>query len=232
MTPSHSPIALFVVALVGLTLCAGPTLAKGPGHTAPDPTVQPSEDQQAVHALKRQIAAEELALALQLSDEQNSAIRALITEVQAERDSRHEARRSAAPQARALLEDYLDELRSNGAASAATVADLQAIRESVRPDREQRGEMRQDIKARLRDLLSEEQVQALRSFRPMAGVRPEPRGRSRMERGEREGRSRMAQGEAGEQGRERRHKRVQRRKMRRTVRSTLLSAEMLEVLSR
>jgi hypothetical protein len=232
MTPSQSAIALFVAGLVGLTLYAGPTLADRPSHSGPDPAFQPSEDQKAVHILKRQIAAEELALALQLSDEQSAAIRALITEVQTEKDSRREARRSAAPQARAVLEDYLDELRSSGAASEATVADLKSIRGSVRPDRAQAGEMRKDIKERLREMLSEEQVQALRSFRPMAGVRPESGGKAHRERGELRARSRTEEGVAGEQGRERRHKRVQRRKMRRTVRSTLLSPEMLEVLSR
>ena len=233
MTSPRSLRSIIIPLGVGLFLMSGAALAQRGINHNPDPTFQPTEDQRAVHKLKRQIAAEELALALQLNAEQVAAITTIIKEVQATKSSKRAERQAVAPQARGLMEDYLDELRSNGAPSAETVADIAALRKSVAPDREQGGEMRRDIKNKLRELLSEEQLQAMRSFRPMADVQPEHKRRDKKrERAETNDDEDGPSAERGEQRRERRHKRMQHKKMKRTVKDILLSAEMLEVLTR
>jgi len=189
---------------------------------------QPSEDLTAIRSLRRQIAAEELAGALQLSDVQTTEVITLINEVKALKEERRGQRASAEPQLRALLEDYLDEVQQMGAASAQTIADIKALRQGSRPHPEQRGENRRMLRDRLGKILTEEQAKALRSFRPMAGVRGEQHDKSgrRAERQQpdvaldRRGARGTTQGKAGNKG-----------KMKRVAR-VLLSDEMLDVLSR
>ncbi len=242
MHSKQPTIPLLVALCAALALCAGTALAKRGDKTVADPTFQPSEDQKAVHALKRQIAAEELARALQLGDEQKLAITSLIKAVQAKKDSNQAARRTSAPQMRTLMEDYLDEVRSAGAASETTISDIRALHEALRPERNGEGGLRKEIKSKLRELLSDEQLKVLRDFRPMAGVLPELRerheDRQRARGGEGKGNegegveSEGARGERKERRYARRHKFAQRHRGKRTVRNILLSAEMLEVLSR
>jgi len=233
MPSTRSLTTMFIPLCAALLLLAGSALARRGGGHSGEPVVQPSEDQKAVHSLKRQIAAQELALALQLNAEQAAAITTIIGEVQGQRQSRQAERRATASQVRALMQDYLDELRSNGAPSAGTVTDLLALHQQAGPERKSGGEMQQDIRNRLRELLSEEQQLSLRSFRPMAGVRPEhqrkDKRRHRVEMDD-SGSGRFA--EQGEVRRERRQKRTQRQKIKRTVKDILLSSEMLEVLAR
>ncbi len=237
------PTIPFLVALcAALALCAGTALAKRGDSSAADPTFQPSEDQKAVHSLKRQIAAEELARALQLSDEQKLVITSLIKDVQAKKDSQKAARRTAAPQMRSLMEDYLDEVRSAGAASETTISDIRALQEAQRPEGNGEGGLRKEIKNTLRELLSDEQLKVLRDFRPMADVQPERRERhedkQRARGGERKGNEDVrgedegARSERKERRSARRHKFAQRHRSKRTVKNILLSAEMLEVLGR
>jgi len=240
MHSNRPAISILVALCAALALCAGTALAKRSAGPAADPSFQPSEDQKAVHTIKRQIAAEELARALQLSDEQKLAIASLIKEVQAAKVSGQAARRAAAPQMRALMEDYLDEVRSSGAASEATLADIRALHQGLRPDRSGKGERRKEIKGKLQELLSDTQRQSLRDFRPMAALHPKraerASGGEHEERasGAREG-SEHFEGERGERKerrKARRHKFAQRHKAKGTVRDVLLSAEMLDVLQR
>ncbi len=221
------------LSLLALALCMSLLLPIGSvdarrGKAATVGELQPSEDLKAIRSLRRQIAAEELAAALQLSDTQTTEVTTLIKEVKAAKAERRGQRESGEPQRRALLEDYLDEVQQMGAVSEQTIADIKALRQAHRPDPDQRMENRRTLRERLRGILTEEQAKTLRSFRPMAGLRGDqaekpPRRAERHELG-------GAQDGDSAQGRTRK-KAGNRGKMKRIV-HVLLSDEMLTALSR
>ena len=202
----------------------------------------PSEDARAIRSLRRQIAAEELAAALQLSDSQKVEVVALITEHQARKAARRAQRSGSEAQARALLEDYLDEVQRAGSASAPTIADLQGLRSAHRHSPGQRGEGRGELRQRMRTILSEQQVNTLRSFRPMPELRPElgaghERGAPSAELGA--GHERGAPGaewgdapDAERRGKARPGKKSRKKRKMKRIARILLSGEMLDVLSR
>jgi len=195
---------------------------------APVGEFQPSEDLKAIRGLRRQIAAEELAAALQLSDTQTMEVITLIQEVKAFKAARRGQRESGEPQMRALLEDYLDEVQQLGAASEQTIADIKALRHDNRPSQGKRGENRRMLRERLGEILTEEQAKSLRSFRPMAGLRgdQDEKRRRRAQRHEQGG----DHDGASSLGRTRK-KASDKGKMKRTA-HVLLSDEMLKLLSR
>lgn len=222
---------LVLVALLGLSL-AMPAVAKKRGAGAKD---GPTKDQIAVRQLKQQIAAEELAAALALSDDQNASLVELVSEAVTRRASHKEERQSRAPELRELLEDYLADVQEGGEASDASVEAIRSFREANKPKPEEHKEAREDVRERLKEILTEGQLAVLQDFRPMSAVGPDPerqeqRGERRKRRGEKV-RERMGD-EDFEEIKARQQKRKQRKKARRTVREVLFSEAMLEVLQR
>lgn len=227
--------------LIALGLLASPATAKKRG--AADTSFEPSEDQKAVHALQKQIAAAELAQALGLDAEQTTTLRSLIGQVLAEQEAHRTARAADAPELRSILEDYLAELRSAGQPSQSTTESLAAFKAAKEADREARQEEKGDLHEQLRSLLDEDQREALMAFEPSVRLGPGPEGRQerRMERRERrtkgdDGEARRMRGPRGEDSEpspemmERHERRRQHQTVRRIVRHLLLSQEMLDAL--
>ncbi len=214
---------LAVVALLSLTLVAPATAKRKRGG---GPEFEPTAEQQAVHQLKRQIAAEELAVALNLSKAQRTALADVVADMIAERETRHAERAAKAGQLEDLLEDYLAEVQKNGAVSEETAQALRAFKAEHKPDPEARRAMHSELKTQLESILSEEQREALQSFRPMSAVGP-----TDAERAERRERFQERAERRGFDAEERMEKR-QRKHTRRMVRDVLFSAEFLDVLTR
>ena len=232
MSRSLSRISLFaLVALLGLSL-ALPAFARKRKAT---PVDTPTEDQVAVRQLKQQIAAEELAIALTLDADQKAALAGLIAEITSAKSDKKDQRQAAAPELRALFEDYLAEVQKDGEASDSTVDAIRAFREAHKPDPSERKQMRGDVRQQLQEILSEDQRAVLREFRPMNAVGPdEERQEARRER--REKRSERVRERVGDEDfedrRQMHRKGKQRKRTRRIVRDVLLSEAMLEVLER
>lgn len=209
MTPTlRTPLLLLTtLALLSLSLAA-PAVAKR-GRAGGE---EPTESQQAVHDLRKQIGAEELLVALNLSDEQAEELAALVAGVVSEREAKQAERTENAPELEGLLERYLAEVRSDGEPSAATIEALTTMREANGPDREARRAARTETREALAAILDEEQMETMKEFRPMAAVRPE-------------------RGVEGEDDEGRHHARRARRGHRGAAR-ILFSPEMLAVLQR
>ena len=187
---SSSFAALGSLAVAGV-LFAAPVAAR-PGHgPVPDPGFEPTAEMLAVRALKKQIAAEELVVALELSPPQRSRLVPVIESAVAMRDDAREARAEAAAGFKPLLERYLQEVRANGAPSEATLEAMRGQREAMKGGREGKKESRQAMGEQLREILTEAQRETLGTFRPMAAVGPDPERKEAREerRGERRARS-------------------------------------------
>ncbi len=223
------------LAALGL-LFASPVAAR-PGKGGPD--MEPTAEMKAVHALKKQIAAEELAAALNLSAEQKTQLSALIQQVVAAKDDAREARSELAAEAEPILAKYLREVQNRGEPSAATLEKVRALRDRRHEGKDGRKEAREGVRESLQSILSREQLETVAKFRPMSAVGPdEERQEARRERREKR-RERVRDfaeendidPEALEELRDGKRKRGAKRKMRRTA-HVLLSPEMLDVLSR
>jgi hypothetical protein len=234
-------LAAAAAALVALALGKGsPAPAARAATALPDPDA-PSPEQRAIHALRRRIAAEELAHALKLDAEQKAALADVVEEALRRKDELRAAREKDAPELRRLLSGYLAELQSSGQPSAATVDALRAFHEARDPRRDSMREARGELREEIREILDDAQIQALREFRPMAGVMPElpagpgpeageegpdaedaPAGLDEPEAGRGQGRG--SDPELRERMAERRHRGM--------VRHVLMSEEMLEILKR
>ncbi len=169
---THTLISLVLICAVSSVLLTGPASARGRGGAGPG--VEPSASERAVHAVRKEIAAIELFNALDLDAPQQAALATLIGDALAEREGHHAAREAAAPELERILQGYLAELKKAGAPSDDTVAALKAFHETNRPDRSERKDGREAGREALEAILSEAQLQTLRSFQPMAAVRPSP----------------------------------------------------------
>ncbi len=136
------------------------------------PAHEPTEAQKEVRSLKHEIAVTELFFALALENDQKTALARVVADVVAEREARQAARVADAPEIADLLKDYLDEVKKDGVPDADVVASLKALRVERQGDREAQRGQRQKIKETLQSILSEEQEEVLRSFRPMADLGP------------------------------------------------------------
>lgn len=242
-----------LLSLFALGLLASPAIAKK-GAPAGD-SFEPTADQKAVHSLQKQIAAAELAQVLALSAEQAATLRELVARVVAEKEARRTAKSDDAPELRALLEDYLAEVKKNGAPSQGTAESLAAFKAAKDAEHEAKAEAMGDLHEQLRALLDEDQKQALMAFEPSVRLGPGPEGRQERRMEQRERRSdrggREARRERGVEGdgearrmrgheggdfepspemMERRERRMQHQKVRRLVRHLLLSQEMIDAL--
>ena len=143
---------------------------------------EPTEAQKEVRSLKHEIAVTELFFALALDNDQKSALAELVADVVAEREAKQVARAADAPEIADLLEDYLADVRKGGTPDENVVASLKALRVERQGDREAQRGQRQEVKESLQSILTEEQEEVLRSFRPMADVGPSTEERAeRME---------------------------------------------------
>lgn len=225
--------ALAAVALLSMALVAPASARKRGGGDG----IAPSEQEQAVHQLRQQIAAEELAVALNLSKDQRRALATVVADAVAQREAHRAERATKAGEVQEILEDYLAEVQRDGAVSEATAQSLRTFRADNRPDPEARRAARKDTKASLQEILSEEQQQTLRDFRPMSAAGPtdEERAERRSERSER------VRGNLEERGfdaddmeamHEMKEQRGERKHTRRVVRDVLFSPAFLNALSR
>jgi len=226
---------LVTAAVLSLALIA-PASARKRGASS---GIEPTEAQQAVHQLRQQIAAEELVVALNPTKDQQVALADLVADLIAAKEAHHAERADKATQLQGLLEDYLAEVRKDGEVSEATVAALREVRAADRPAPEDRMEARQDAKEALQAILSDEQQQALKDFRPMSAVGPtdaEKAERTEMRRERRDHAERAERGEHGERAergdRGERGERRERKHTRRAVRDVMLSPAFLEALTR
>jgi hypothetical protein len=217
------PAFFTLVALLGLSL-AMPAIAR---RAPPIDQDGPTPDQIAVRQVRQQIAAEELNVALALDEDQAEAMVVLISEGITVRAAFKEERQAAAPELLELLEEYLKDVQNRGEARAATVEALRFFREANHPQKGERKGKRKEVVARLKEILSEEQLEVLASFRPMSAVSETlDDSRDRPQRGGR--------GEAGQEreGHSQHKARGQRKKARKVVRRVLFSEAMLDVLQR
>ena len=229
--PTLMSLAL-ICAFAG-ALFAGTATARKRG--GPGPGMEPTESQQAVRAIRHEIAALELFNALDLDASQQTALAEVIGDVVAEREAHQAARQAAAPQLEGILQDYLAELKKNGEPSDDTIAALKEFKEANRPDREAKKEQRKDIRGQLEAILSEDQRETLRSFRPMAAAGPSAEERAeRRERREqriREGaEERGVSPERAERFADKRGERRERGHAHKTVKGLLMSPEFLALL--
>jgi hypothetical protein len=223
-------------ALLSLTLIA-PAAARKHGAAA---GMEPTAQEQAVHQLRQQIAAEELAVALALSADQRDALAAVIADLIAQREARHAERTDKAADLQELLEDYLAEVQKNGSVSEETAQALRQFRAANRPDPENRRAMHREIRDALQRILTEAQRELLQEFRPMSAAGPtdaereERRTHREQQIRERGGdrRERGAQSERSDERHEMRRERGERKHTRRVVRDVMFSVEFLDVLSR
>jgi len=234
LSPSVLSVLLLTAALTWNTVADA---RPGGSHGGPD-CVEQTDDERASISLRKQIVATELVMALELSVEQKGQLADLVSEALATREQRKKQRAQRAVEARPLLEDYLDDLQSDGAASEASssaLRDFVGQRREARPEHKQQ---RHELRERFRTILSEDQLDTLRTFRPMASGRPaadhsEERAKgdeaqssrkNRPERARRGDRRARTAGDAGgdHPGRSGRHKLLK----------VIVSEEMLGVLSR
>jgi hypothetical protein len=229
-------MTLLTTALLALTF-ASPALAKRRGGPPVMDADGPSESEVAIRTLKRTIAAEELVLALDLTPEQKTELAALVDEVVQEREAKRAQREADAPQLQELLEDYLAELRSSGAASDKTVEALSAFRQSHRPDKEAMRGKHEGTRDAMKSILEPDQLEALRDFRPMQAAGPSDEEIEAMQAERRERRAEKIErehdrGPSPEEMDEMHREGKDRKRVHRTVKEVLFTAEMLEVLSR
>jgi hypothetical protein len=229
--------ALGSLAALGL-LMASPADAR-PGKSGP-PDIEPTAEMKEVRALKKQIAAEELAFALALSPEQSAQLVPLIQGVLTSRDDAKEARSEMAANAKPVFDRYLADVQANGEASAASVDAVKALRDQRKEGREGHKASREAIRDTLKAVLSPEQFETLGSFRPMSAVGPDEE-RQEMRRERRMKRDRRGDTFAEKHDiepddmdamQDRQRRRAGKKKARQTVGKVLLSNEMLIVLSR
>jgi hypothetical protein len=222
---------LALCALLGSAfLFAGPADARKRGGFGPEH--EPTEAQKAVHALRHEIAVHELYLALDLSPDQKASLAEIVADVVGQKAQRQEERAAEAPRLAALLEDWLAEVQSTGAPSASTVSAVRALREARRDDRE-------DPRARLESVLTDDQGEVLRSFRPMAAAGPSDEERAErrdarrgelVERAERRGISEDRAGDRIDERMEKGGRHHDRQAAMQNVRQLLFSEEMLALL--
>lgn len=229
-------LALSAVLASSLVFAASADARKGGGA---GPGVEPTEAQKAVHSLKHDIAVLELFNALQLSADQKTALSGVVTDVVAVQQTRQAERAENAPRLQALLTTYLTEVKRSGEPSAKTLQALSDMRAENKPDREGQRAARQEVKAELGSVLSEEQVEVLRSFRPMAAAGPSDedkaeRHEQRRERLSQRAEQRGVEGERAEgivdQRMERSMKRRGREMGRHNAKKLLFSQAMLDLL--
>ena len=202
---------------------------RGPGAEG-----EPTASQTAVHELRQEIAAIELYNALNLSADQRAAIAELIADALAEREAREAARAAAAPELEGLLQDYLEELKK-GAPSVETVASLQAFRAANAPEPGTHRAARKGMAEQLDALLTGAQLDALKTFRPMADVGPSPEERAerhsqRAEQVRERAGERSRSPERAEQMMEQRSERRERREAHRRMQRVLMSPAFLDLL--
>ena len=236
--PSRILVLTLTFSALALLVLAGPASAKrrgGPAMQADGPT----DSQLAVHQLRQQIAAEELLIALDLSREQRASLTALVTRMVEEREAKNAAREADTPKLEALLQDYLAEVRADGAASQATAEALKSFREARRPEPEELRERHEQVREELTGLLDPAQLEALRDFRPMraAGPSEDERAERREARRERleKKHHEMAEGldaDDMEEMQQMRRDKGERKNTRRILREVLFSRAMLDALAR
>ena len=227
MTRSPRLALLGSLAIAGLLLAAPASARPGPSDES---ECAQAPEMKAVHALKRQSAAEELAAALDLSAAQKTQLAALIQTALAARDDAREARSEAAGDATGVLARYLREVQGQGAPSAATVQEVKALRAARRESRPGK-EDREALRTALKATLEEEQLATLASFRPMDAVGDEARGERRRRRGS-EARERGRDGAADGDDGDRRARREGKLHAKRAIKRVLFTPEMLDVLTR
>jgi len=227
---------LFVLALplcMALSLPLATAQSRSGGPLPEVVEFEPSEDKKAIQLLRRQIAAEQLATALQLSDSQAADVIVLIREVQDHKRARRQQRQRGEAHLRALLEDYLDQVQRGGAADEQIIADLKELRQANRPEPGQGRANRRDVRERLLSILTEQQLSALRSFRPMAGLRGDREGESGRKRAHRDSEGLQADNARGVNRKARKQAKAGRKaKKKKRIARVLMSDEMLAVLSR
>jgi hypothetical protein len=220
------PFRPALLVLVALGLLTTPALARKRGHAGPPPT----EDQQAVQSLHKQIAAAELLQALALDAEQTATLRDVVAQVVAEQEARQAEQSADAPKLRAILETYLADVQASGQPSQASADALAAFQAGKKAERDEGHEAMRALHQRLRDLLDEDQKRALAEFEPSIHLGPGPE--ERMERRERRGGDGRERGFDGDEGPdpERMERRMQRRKIGMLMRHLVFSPEMLAAL--
>jgi hypothetical protein len=223
--------ALSLCMALSLPLSTAQSRSGGPSPEVVE--VEPSEDKKAIQLLRRQIAAEQLAGVLQLSDSQAADVIVIIQEVQAHKRARREQRQRGETHVRALLEDYLDQVQRSGEADEQTIADLKELRQANRAEPGQGRANRREVRERLRSILTEQQISALRSFRPMAGLRGDKTGDRGHKRARRDSEGVQAEDSRGAYRQERQQAKTGRQgKKKKRIARVLMSDEMLAVLSR
>ena len=215
-------------------LLSGSAIARKRGGFGPG--IEPTESQKAIHSLKAEIAAVELYNALALDADQQTALAEVISGVIAEREARQAARQANAPELEGLLQDYLAEVKKDGAPSDATVAALKDFRAANKPEKGAGKEKREQVRETLQSILSEEQLETLHGFRPMAaaGPSPEEMEQRRERRGEQlreRATERGFDAERAERRMEHRGDKRERRRGKQMVKRVLMSPEFLDLLN-
>ena len=190
-----------LLSLVAVGLLASPALARKGGFGGGGP--EPTEEQQAVHALQKQIAAVELVQVLALDAAQVATLREIVPQILAAQEARHAEAAADAPAIKKVLQGYLAELKKTGQPSQKSVDALAAFQADKKADRDGAHESMRALHGQLRDLLTDQQRQAMADFEPSVRLGPDQdeRKERRMER-------REERGERGERGdrRERGHR--------------------------
>lgn len=221
-----------VCAFLGVLL-SGSAIARKRG--GPGPGFEPTESQKAIGELKQEIAALELYNALALDGEQEAALATLIGDAIAEREAHQAARQAAAPELEGLLQDYLAELKADGAPSDATVTALKEFRQANRPEKGAKKDKRQEMRAALESILNEDQLATLQGFRPMMAAGPSPeemeqRRERRMEQVRERADERGVSPERAERFAERRGEKRDRQRGKHAVKRVLMSPAFLALL--
>ncbi|MCO4770443.1 MAG: hypothetical protein KDA24_10480 [Deltaproteobacteria bacterium] len=229
------PLLALATLLGSAVLFAGPAAARKGGGDGAEPTAAQKE----VRSLKHQISVTELFFALNLDAEQQASLADLIAPAIAEREAKQAARAADAPRLAGLLDDYLADVQGGGEPGATTVAALKAFREEERGDRDTKRDQRKEMKASLQSILTDDQQETLRTFRPMVDLGPSEEERAERKEARQDelnerARSRGMDDEMAAERMDRRAERGrhlrERRGGKRNVRGLLFSAEMLELL--
>jgi hypothetical protein len=177
---------------------------------------------------------------LNLSATQRGDLSSFIQDAIAGGHDAREARAEGASEIKPLLERYLREVRANGEPSAGTVEAIRGFRTARRAGREDRIGEREAMRSRLKEILTEDQLRVMASFRPMASVGPDEEQMQARERRRGERRERFDafadKHDLDDTTVDRMQRRSRRghakRKGKKTIKRILVSPEMLEVLSR
>lgn len=213
------PFSALGVAALALSLALPASARRGVDHDE-----APTEEQLEVRKLRKQIAAEELTVALQLSEDQADELSDVIADVLAQKATKKAARQERISESIDILESYLKEVRRRGEPSDKTVESLQDFRAQNRPDRDALKAARKETRERVRTILSQDQLKTLKDFRPMSSVRQDEAKEQDGKRGRRAvSGNKDSEGEAGA-------RRGKRKKMK--IFRVLFSEEMLDALSR